>query len=84
MDLMPRLHLLFGIDAVARVEVDIFLQDISGQCLRRVPQIRQAAALRLLDPVLLIAVAAEDDPAVPGKGLLQQIVQRLIEILRLF
>ena len=69
---------------MATEEVDVALVDIGGQCLHRVAEIAEAAALGFGDPFLTVTVAVKDDAAVVGEGFLQQLLQCRLEIFGLF
>ena len=60
---------------------DIFGLEIVWNTIRCCPQIQQSPSLRLLNPVLVIAVAVKDDALVLPDDTADQIVQSSFKIL---
>ena len=83
-DLVPGAHLRLGEDGVPGEKIDVLFVNVGGHTVHRVPQIGQAPALGLLYPGVIIAVAVEDDALVGGEGVVQQGLQRGLEVVGLF
>ena len=83
MNFMAGEDLLAGIHALTGEHFDIFRQDVGGQSLGGVAQVGKAALFGLMHPGLLIAVAVEDNAAVGGEGVADELVQRRGEVRRI-
>ena len=79
---MPRHHFRLGIDAVAGHELNVLRKNVGREGLGGVVQVGKAAPLRLRDPALVVAVAAEQNALMLGKDALDQLVERGREVLR--
>ena len=82
-NLVPGPHLRLAEDVVAGEQADVLGIDIGGHAVHGVPQVAEAPALGLPDPVLAVAVAVEDDTLVGLEGVMQQVLQVRPEVVGL-
>ena len=68
---------------MAGEQADVLGVDIGGHTVHGVPQVAEAPALGLPDPVLAVAVAVEDDTLVGLEGVVQQVLQVRPEVVGL-
>ena len=75
-------NFFLAVNALARQQLNVLGQDVGRQRLGGVVQVGKAALFSLLDPGLFIAVAVEDDAAVGGERVADQLVERGGEVRR--
>ena len=80
--LQPGAQLRVGEDLVPGIDLGVGLVQQVGQCLGRGAQIVQSAALGLLDPGGVVAVAVEDDALVLAHDTLYEGLERTLEVIR--
>ena len=69
-----------GVDAVAGEQLNVLVGEVVGDAVGRGAQVQQSAALGLVDPGLVVAVAVEDDALVLCDDGLYQIVQVSLKV----
>ena len=83
MNFVAGVDLFLGVNALARQQLNVLGHDVGRQRLGGVVQVGKAALFGFLDPGLFITVAVEDDAAVGGECVADQLVERSGEVRRI-
>ena len=83
-DLIAGTHFLCGEDFMARKQLNVLGADKIGQHIHGGGKIQKPSPLRLFHPFAGIIVAVENDALVFFDGVLDQLLQRFVEILGIF